>query len=120
MATVVVVGGGIAGVSTIAALRAGGFDGELTLVDAGDIPYDRPPLSKDYLAGHTEFDDIALQPPQWIGDHHVRLITQNTVAGRRPEVGGLGRVDGPFVPADRVVLATGGGASRPPILGADS
>ena len=60
MATVVVVGGGIAGVSTIAALRAGGFDGELTLVDAGDIPYDRPPLSKDYLAGRTELNDIAL------------------------------------------------------------
>jgi 3-phenylpropionate/trans-cinnamate dioxygenase ferredoxin reductase subunit len=120
MATVVVVGGGIAGVSTIAALRAGGFDGELTLVDAGDIPYDRPPLSKDYLAGRTEFNDIALQRPQWYGDHYVRLITQATVAALRTDVGAVELGDGTIVPADRVVLATGGGASRPPIPGADS
>ena len=41
VASVVVVGGGIAGVSTVAALRAGGFDDELTMVDAGQFPYDR-------------------------------------------------------------------------------
>jgi cation diffusion facilitator CzcD-associated flavoprotein CzcO len=37
---VVVVGGGIAGVSTLAALRAGGFDGDLTLIDTGEFPYE--------------------------------------------------------------------------------
>jgi len=54
VARVVVAGGGIAGVSAVSALRAGGFAGDLTLVDAGEVPYDRPPLSKDYLAGRTE------------------------------------------------------------------
>ncbi|HZN80402.1 MAG TPA: FAD-dependent oxidoreductase, partial [Mycobacterium sp.] len=63
MARVVVAGGGIAGVSTVSALRAGGFAGDLTLVDAGEFPYDRPPLSKDYLAGRTELKSIALQTP---------------------------------------------------------
>jgi 3-phenylpropionate/trans-cinnamate dioxygenase ferredoxin reductase component len=117
---IVVVGGGIAGVSTIAALRSGGFDGELTLVDAGEFPYDRPPLSKDYLAGHTEFKSIALQSPQWYSDKQVRLITGSTVAALRTDTGAVELGDGSMLPADRVVLATGGRAARPPIPGADS
>jgi 3-phenylpropionate/trans-cinnamate dioxygenase ferredoxin reductase component len=117
---VVVVGGGIAGVSTIAALRSGGFDGDLTLVDAGDFPYDRPPLSKDYLAGKTEIKDIALQPPQWYSDQQVRLITGSTVCALRTDSGAVQLGDGSALPADRVVLATGGRAARPPIPGADN
>lgn len=117
---VVVVGGGIAGVSTVAALRAGGFDGDLTLVDAGELPYDRPPLSKDYLSGRTEFKDIALQPPQWYDDQQVRLITGSTVAALRTDAGMVELDDGSALPADRIVLATGGRAARLPIPGADS
>ena len=60
--SVVIVGGGIAGVSTAVALRSGGFLGEITLVDAGEFPYDRPPLSKDYLAGKQDLEQVALQP----------------------------------------------------------
>jgi 3-phenylpropionate/trans-cinnamate dioxygenase ferredoxin reductase component len=120
VASVVVVGGGIAGVSTIAALRAGGFDGDLTLVDAGEFPYDRPPLSKDYLAGSTEIKDIALQTPQWYDDQHVRLIAESSAAALRTDLGAVELSDGTIVSADRVVLATGGRASRPPIPGSDS
>jgi 3-phenylpropionate/trans-cinnamate dioxygenase ferredoxin reductase component len=117
---VVVIGGGIAGVSTIAALRSGGFDGDLTLVDAGDLPYDRPPLSKDYLAGKSEIKDIALQPPQWYVDQQVRLITSSTVSALRTDMGAVELTDGSALPADRVVLATGGRAARPPVPGADN
>src|SRR6516165_9462401 len=117
---VVVVGGGIAGVSTVAALRAGGFDGDLALVDAGEFPYDRPPLSKDYLSGTVELKHIALQPPQWYDEHQVRLISGSTVAALRADAGTLELDDGSFLPADRVVLATGGCAGRPPIPGSDS
>ena len=117
---VVVVGGGIAGVSTIAALRTAGFDGDLTLVDAGDFPYDRPPLSKDYLAGKTEIKDIALQPPQWYVDQQVRLITGSTVRALRTDIGAVELGDRSTLLADRVVLATGGRAARPPIPGADN
>jgi 3-phenylpropionate/trans-cinnamate dioxygenase ferredoxin reductase component len=118
--SVVVVGGGIAGVSTIAALRAAGFDGDLTLVDAGEFPYDRPPLSKDYLAGNREIKDIALQPPQWYDDQRVCLIAEITAAALRTELGAVELSDGTIVSADRVVLATGGRACRPPIPGSDS
>ncbi|GAA4965815.1 NADPH-dependent 2,4-dienoyl-CoA reductase/sulfur reductase-like enzyme [Nonomuraea thailandensis] len=117
---VVIVGGGIAGVSTAAALRAGGFDGDLTLVDAGEFPYDRPPLSKEYLAGSKDSKQIALQPPHWYDEQRVRLLSRTKVTALRTRDGGVELADGTLVPADRVVLATGGGAARPPIPGAGS
>lgn len=115
--SVVIVGGGIAGVSTAAALRAGGFDGDVTLVDAGEFPYDRPPLSKDYLAGRVDLKSIALQLPQWYDDHRVRLISQTSVDELRTDLGAVELSDGTTLPADKVVLATGGRAARPPVDG---
>jgi 3-phenylpropionate/trans-cinnamate dioxygenase ferredoxin reductase component len=117
---VVVVGGGIGGVSTIAALRAGGYDDDVTLIDGGEFPYDRPPLSKEYLAGTAGIKDIALQPPQWFDDQRVRLISRSVVTALRTDIGAVELADGSMVPAERVVLATGGKAARPPIPGADS
>jgi NADPH-dependent 2,4-dienoyl-CoA reductase/sulfur reductase-like enzyme len=117
---VVVVGGGIAGVSTVAALRAGGFDGAVTLVDAGELPYDRPPLSKEYLSGARDLKQIALQPTEWYDTHAVSLLTRTTVSELRPDEGRVLLAGGGVLPADRVVLATGGRAARPPIPGADS
>src|SRR5690606_6315937 len=116
----VVVGGGIAGVSTVGALRAAGYSGELTLVDGGEFPYDRPPLSKDYLAGVKDLKQIALQPEEWYDDNAIRLRTHTVVAALRSAEGGVELADGTLLAADRVVLATGGHAARPPIPGADS
>ncbi|GLZ12003.1 hypothetical rubredoxin/ferredoxin reductase [Actinomadura sp. NBRC 104425] len=116
---VVVVGGGIAGVSTVAALRAGGFDGDLTLVDTGEFPYDRPPLSKEYLAGRRDLKQIALRTPQWYDQQDVRLVNLTAVTALRPAEGAVELAGGRLLPADRVVLATGGGAARPPIPGSD-
>jgi NADPH-dependent 2,4-dienoyl-CoA reductase/sulfur reductase-like enzyme len=117
---VVIVGGGIAGVSTAGALRAGGFDGDITLVDGGEFPYDRPPLSKEFLAGTKDIQQIALQPSQWYDDQRVRLLNRTVVAALRPREGKVDLTDGTLLPADRVVLATGGSAARPPIPGGDS
>jgi len=104
---VVVVGGGIAGVSTAAALRSGGFDGDLTLIDASEFPYDRPPLSKEFLSGAKEIKDIALQPEGWYDDQSVRLVSRTTVTALRPGAGAVELSDGTFVRAGRVVLAGG-------------
>jgi 3-phenylpropionate/trans-cinnamate dioxygenase ferredoxin reductase component len=117
--SVVVVGGGIAGVSTVGALRAGGFDGDLTLIDSGEFPYDRPPLSKEYLCGKSDFKQIALQPPEWYDQNEVQLRNAMTVAALRPAEGGVELSDGTIARADHLVLATGGQAVRPPIPGAD-
>ena len=114
---VLIIGGGIGGVSTAAALRASGYDGAVTLVDAGEFPYDRPPLSKGFLSGAAEFKQIALQPPQWYVDNDIRLVAQRTATALRPADGTVELDDGSSMSAERVVLATGGRAARPPIPG---
>src|SRR5262245_61743570 len=110
---VVIVGGGIAGVSTAAALRSLGFDGPVTLVDAGELPYDRPPLTKDFLAGRSDPKQIALQPPEWYDRQQIDLLTHTTVEALRPALGVVELTGRRSLPADRVVLATGGQALRP-------
>ncbi|OBJ37519.1 ferredoxin reductase [Mycolicibacterium mucogenicum] len=113
---VVVVGAGIGGVSVAAALRSHGYDGQVTLVDAGDFPHDRPPLSKAYLAGKASAADIALQPERWYDDHRVNLRCQSRVTALRCE-GAVELDDGTMIAASRVVLATGATAARPTLPG---
>ena len=78
---VAIVGASLAGLSAARALRAQGFDGELTVVgDETRRPYDRPPLSKEFLAGDVAEADLALESDdedldaQWLlGAHATRL-----------------------------------------------
>ncbi|MBM6545366.1 FAD-dependent oxidoreductase [Janibacter sp. YIM B02568] len=118
--SVLVVGGGIAGVSTVSGLRRHGFEGEIVLVDPDKLPYDRPPLSKEYLAGGRDLDGIALQAAQWYVDQDVTLVGEVTVTSVHPDEHEVVLSDGRVLTPDRVVLATGGRAARPPIPGVES
>ncbi|CAA9254965.1 MAG: Ferredoxin reductase [uncultured Actinomycetospora sp.] len=61
MKTITIVGGSVAGIRSAEALRRAGFDGHLVLVgDEAHRPYDRPPLSKAFLAGSVDEDAIGL------------------------------------------------------------
>lgn len=113
VSSVLVVGGGIAGVSTAAELRKHGYAGELTLLSADPIPYDRPPLSKEYLAGGRDLESIALQPSQWYADQRISLVGGAVAVALRPDAGEVELVDGRVLTADTIVLATGGRAVRP-------
>jgi len=119
---IAVVGGGIGGVATVAALRAGGYAGEVVLIDRAAFPYDRPPLSKDYLAGTRDLKQIALQQPEWYADQRVELIGDADVVAVEPAADTvmISLADGQVISADHVVLATGGRAVRPPIPGSGS
>src|SRR5438270_8168415 len=65
MRTVVVVGASLAGVRAAETLRQDGFDGRLVLVGAEEhLPYDRPPLSKQLLAGKVDAEQVSLCPPE--------------------------------------------------------
>ncbi|MEX0427616.1 NAD(P)/FAD-dependent oxidoreductase [Nocardioides sp. DS6] len=117
---VVVVGGGIAGVATVAALRSGGYVGEIVLVEKAEFPYDRPPLSKEYLAGSRDLKAVALQQPEWYDDQRIDLVGDSVAVAVRPALGEVELADGRVVTADKIVLATGGRAVRPQIPGGDS
>lgn len=117
---VVIIGGGVGGVSAAAELRASGFDGEITLVDAGEVPYDRPALSKGYLSGKLTLQEIALQPPGWYERQSVRLVANTRAVGIWATEGCVELSTGERLPTDRVVLATGGHAALPPVPGIES
>lgn len=113
----VVVGASLAGLHAAQALRRQGFDGDLTLVgDEPHYPYDRPPLSKDFLAGPGDVDKLRLRPaadPEALG---VRwLLGRRAVGLTRHEPSG-GQVlldDGQAVGFDGLIVATG---ARPRLL----
>lgn len=107
ISSVLVVGGGIAGVSTVAELRKNGYAGELTLVSVDAVPYDRPPLSKEHLAGAKDLDSIALQAPEWYAEQRIDLVTE-LAEGLDPAAGTVALSDGRKLTADRIILATGG------------
>jgi 3-phenylpropionate/trans-cinnamate dioxygenase ferredoxin reductase component len=112
---VLVIGAGLAGISTCGALRAAGHDGRLTLIGAEPgPPYDRPPLSKSFLTAHADDTSIALQPPSWYAEQGIDLRTGMPVAEIDAESGRVQLADGTGLTADVLVLATGGTARRIP------
>lgn len=118
---VVIIGGGLGGAKTAEALREQGFTGSLTLLGAeADLPYERPPLSKDYLAGKSAFDDAVVHPEQWYQDHNVdlRLRTRATKVDAAAHEVRLD--DGDTIGYDKLVLATGSVPRHLPVPGADA
>jgi 3-phenylpropionate/trans-cinnamate dioxygenase ferredoxin reductase component len=72
--TYLIVGASLAGAKAAEALRAAGFDGRVVLIGAeDDLPYERPPLSKDYLQGKTGREKIYVHPARWYADSDVDL-----------------------------------------------
>ena len=72
--TYLIVGASLAGAKAAEALRAAGFDGRVVLIGAEDeLPYERPPLSKEYLQGKSEREKIYVHPAQWYADSEVDL-----------------------------------------------
>ncbi|TLF72687.1 NAD(P)/FAD-dependent oxidoreductase [Nocardia cyriacigeorgica] len=117
----VVVGGGLGGAKVAQALRDNDFDGTITLLtDEEQLPYERPPLSKEYLAGKKAFDDFTVEDKPWYRDHHVdlRLGTAVTAIDRGAKTVSL--PDGSTLPYDKLALATGATPRRLPIPGADA
>src|SRR5436190_3280958 len=72
---VVIVGAGAAGTAAAEMLRRCGFDGRVTVVDDDTgSPYDRPNLSKDYLAGNAPEEWIPLRPERFYADHSIDVV----------------------------------------------
>ncbi|HYT30858.1 MAG TPA: FAD-dependent oxidoreductase [Actinomycetota bacterium] len=119
-ATFVVVGANLAGGAAATTLRGAGFDGRLVLIGAEPHPpYERPPLSKDYLRGETKLDDAYLRPPEWYGENDVELVLGETAERVDPADRVVELSGGQRVPFDRLLLATGGRNRRLDVPGRD-
>jgi NADPH-dependent 2,4-dienoyl-CoA reductase/sulfur reductase-like enzyme len=107
---VAIIGASLAGLSAARALRSQGFDGRVTVVgDETRRPYDRPPLSKEFLAGEMTETDLALED-----DDDLRAEWLFGVAATKLDAscGAVELADGTRVAADGVVVATGSRARR--------
>ena len=115
---VVIAGGGLAAQRCCETLRARGHEGPITVVCGEPLrPYDRPPLSKELLAGAVNGEDVHFRPDEWYSDNEVELLV-----GRRAERLDLERrrlvLDGDEeVPFEHLLVATGSEPRRLP--GAD-
>ncbi|WP_121193511.1 NAD(P)/FAD-dependent oxidoreductase [Motilibacter peucedani] len=108
-ATVAVVGASLAGLSAVRALRTQGHTGTIVVVgEESHRPYDRPPLSKGFLAGTTSADELRLEAPGEDLDVDWRLGTRATALDAATRTLALETTEGPAtLTADGVVLATG-------------
>ncbi|MGV9667249.1 NAD(P)/FAD-dependent oxidoreductase [Nocardia niigatensis] len=103
---VLIVGAGLAGLRTAEELRRGGYAGELTLLgDENRAPYDRPPLSKQYVRG--EVDDTALRPAEFFTEHDIRLRLGVAATGVDTAARQVRLSDGSTAGYDALVIATG-------------
>ncbi|MCV7064669.1 FAD-dependent oxidoreductase [Mycolicibacterium farcinogenes] len=119
--TFAIVGGGLAGAKAAEALRDNDFDGHVVLFAAEDrLPYERPPLSKEYLAGKKTLDDFTVDPAAWYRDHNIELRLGTEVTGIDAAAHTVTLPDGTTVGYGKLLLATGSASRRPPIPGADA
>ncbi|WP_043717312.1 NAD(P)/FAD-dependent oxidoreductase [Kutzneria sp. 744] len=115
----VIVGGGLAGAKAAESLRDKGFDGKITLVgDERHLPYERPPLSKDHLAGKADRDSMIVHPDAWYAEHDVTLALGIGVSRIDRDDHRVQLADGSGHSYDKLLLATGASPRRPPIAGA--
>jgi 3-phenylpropionate/trans-cinnamate dioxygenase ferredoxin reductase component len=119
--TFAIVGGGLAGAMGAEALRYNDFDGHVVLFAAEEhLPYERPPLSKEYLAGKKQLGDFTTASSAWYRDHHIDLQLGTEVSAIDPKAHTIALPDGSPVRYDKLMLATGSHPRRPPIPGADA
>lgn len=118
---VLIVGGGHGGAEAAIALRRLGFAGSVAIVSAEpDPPYERPPLSKDYLAGDKAFERMLIRPPAFWDERAVALRLGRRVVAVRPEGRAVECQDGESFGYGRLIWAAGGEPLRLRCPGGDA
>jgi apoptosis-inducing factor 3 len=112
---VVIIGGGAAGQCAAETLRREGYAGPITLIDAGsDLPYDKPNLSKDYLAGNAPEEWIPLRPSDFYSEHNIDLKLGKRVTAIDAAQRAVHLDDRAAIPYGALLLATGSAPIRLP------
>jgi 3-phenylpropionate/trans-cinnamate dioxygenase ferredoxin reductase subunit len=117
--TFVIVGASLTGAKAAETLREEGFDGRVVLIGAeNERPYERPPLSKDYLRGEAEAKPY-VHDDGFYADHDIELRTSTTVERIDPAASEVSLAGGETLGFDRLLLATGAQPRRISVPGAD-
>ena len=119
-ADVVIAGAGQAAAQLALSLRSRGFAGSIAMIgEEPHPPYERPPLSKDYLAGKREAAKLFLRKPEAWAERQVQLMTGQRVQSVSPETKQVKLADGSAVGYGWLVWATGGRPRPLPVPGAN-
>lgn len=110
---ILIVGAGHAGSQVAIALRQLGFEGSIGIIgEESDLPYERPPLSKDYLQGEKSFDRIMIRPDRFWTEQRIRILTGLRVTRVLPDEHAVLTEDGERHGYDHLIWATGGAPRR--------
>jgi 3-phenylpropionate/trans-cinnamate dioxygenase ferredoxin reductase subunit len=116
----VIVGASLAGAKAAETLRAEGFEGRVVLVGAeSQRPYERPPLSKDYLRGAAGRDELFVHDPAFYAEQDIELVLGRTAVGLDPAARAVELDDGQRLAYDRLLLTTGAEPRRLAVPGAE-
>lgn len=117
---IVIIGAGQAGAQVAQSLRQGGFEGPLRLIgDEPHPPYQRPPLSKKFLAGEIGAEGLWLRPPAFFTTNNIDHIPNTRVVAIDRGAKRLTLANGDTLPYGKLVLATGTNARLLTLEGAD-
>jgi 3-phenylpropionate/trans-cinnamate dioxygenase ferredoxin reductase subunit len=117
---VVIVGASLAGGNAAATLREDGFDGRITLIgDEPELPYERPPLSKDYLRGEVGREKVYVHDEGFYAEHDIELRLNTAAVDLNTSNTEVALDDGDVLRYDRLLLATGSEPRRLAISGAE-
>ncbi|MGR6329911.1 NAD(P)/FAD-dependent oxidoreductase [Sphingomonas sp. XXL09] len=110
---ILIVGGGHGGAQAAIALRQGGYAGSIGLVtEEPELPYERPPLSKDYLSGAKPFERMLIRPPAFWAEREVAMVTGRRVVAVEPVARQVTTQDGATIGYGELIWAAGGHARR--------
>jgi 3-phenylpropionate/trans-cinnamate dioxygenase ferredoxin reductase component len=118
--THLIVGASLGGAKAAETLRAEGFGGPLVMIgEERERPYERPPLSKDYLLGRADRETIYVHPHAWYAEHDVDLRLGVAVTAIHPGAHEVSLADGSQIGYAKLLLATGSAPRRLSVPGAD-
>ncbi|WP_106640912.1 NAD(P)/FAD-dependent oxidoreductase [Allosphingosinicella vermicomposti] len=110
---IIIVGAGHGGAQAAIYLRQWGFTGSIALIgDEPELPYERPPLSKDYLAGDKSFERILIRPAAFWQERAITLLPSTRIAALDPAAKTMTSADGQAFTYGTMIWATGGTPKR--------
>jgi 3-phenylpropionate/trans-cinnamate dioxygenase ferredoxin reductase subunit len=110
---IIIVGAGHGGAQAAIYLRQWGFTGSIALIgDEPELPYERPPLSKDYLAGEKAFERILIRPAAFWEERAMTLLPSTRIVGVDPAAKSVNAADGRVFTYGTLIWVTGGAPRR--------